>query len=157
MAAAEEMDGLKERARVFAEGLADASGLELTARVAGDEPDGITIAFDGADAPLLAARRGQVLDALQYLASLAVNRRGGPRLRILFDAAEYRERRAETLRNLAHELADEVRSTGQEAVLDPLSPLERRIVHTALKDEPGVRTYSEGEDPERYIIVSPAV
>lgn len=146
---------LKERALAFAEGLAAASGLDIQASQTADEPDGITIAFGGADAYLLATRHGQTLDALQYLASLVVNRRSGQRLRILLDADGYRERRAQTLRKLAHDLADQVKATGQEAVLDPLSPLERRIVHTALVDDPDVRTYSEGEEPERYIIISP--
>jgi spoIIIJ-associated protein len=147
---------LKERARTFAEAVARTSGLEVTASVASEEAEGITIAFDGPDARLLVGRAGQVLDALQYLASLAVNRRGGQRLRIIFDAAGYRARRAATLQDLAQELATQVKATGQEAVLDPLSPMERRIVHTALAEDTAVRTYSEGEEPDRYIIISPA-
>ena len=146
----------KERARRFAEGLASASGLEITARIADEEPDALTIAFEGPDARLLVGRGGHVLDALQYLASLAVNRRGEPRLRLVLDADGYRARREATLKRLAEDLADQVKSTGQEAVLDPLSPLERRVVHTALAGDPGVRTYSEGEEPDRYIIISPA-
>ncbi|MBC8101987.1 MAG: KH domain-containing protein, partial [Cytophagales bacterium] len=118
---------------------------------------GITLGFDGPDAHLLVGRAGRTLDALQYLASNVVNRRGGrARLHVIFDADSYRARREVTLKQLAADLAAQVASTGQEAVLDPLSPLERRIVHNALKDQPGVRTYSEGEEPERYIIISPA-
>ena len=147
---------LKERARTWAEGLVAASGLEVQVTVAADEPDGITLAFDGPDARWLVGRHGQVLDALQYLASLAVNRGSGQRLRVVSDADGYRARREATLKKLAHDLAAQVRSSGEEAVLDPLSPLERRIVHTALADEPGIKTYSEGEEPERYVIISPA-
>jgi spoIIIJ-associated protein len=149
-------DDLRTRARRFAEEVARTSGLDVTVAVTAEEAEGITIAFDGPDARQLVGRNGQVLDALQYLASLAVNRRGGQRLRIIFDAAGYRARREATLRQLAEDLAAQVKSTGQEAVLDPLSPLERRIVHTALAEDPGVRTYSEGEEPERFIIISPA-
>lgn len=148
--------GLKERARTFAEGLAAASSLELEARVAAEEADGVVIALEGADAHWLVGRHGQVLDALQYLASLAVNRGSGQRLRVVFDADGYRARREATLKKLAADLAAQVKSTGQEAVLDPLSPLERRIVHTALVDDPDIKTYSEGEEPDRYVIISPA-
>lgn len=148
---------LKESARAFAQGLAEAAPLDVVAVVTGDEPDGVTLAFEGEDAHFLVGRGGQVLDTLQYLASLIVNRRGGPRLRIVFDADSFRARREATLVKLAGELSDQVKSTGQEAVLDPLSPMERRIVHNALAGDPGVRTYSEGEEPDRYIIISPAV
>lgn len=147
----------EDRARRWAEGLAaalSAADLEVAASVVREEPDGLTVRFTGEDARYLVGRHGHTLDALQLLASFAVGaRRGG--LHILCDADDYRARRAETLRSLARELADEVKSTGQEAVLEPLSPLERRIIHTELVDDPGVRTYSEGEEPRRYIIISP--
>ena len=147
----------RERARRWAEGLAaalSAGDLDVQADVAFEEPDNITIRFEGLDAHYLVGRQGHTLDALQLLASFAVGaRRTGAH--ILCDANGYREQRAETLRTLARELAAEVRETGQEAVLDPLSPLERRIIHTALVDDPDVRTYSEGEEPRRYIIISP--
>jgi spoIIIJ-associated protein len=153
---------LKERAKEFAEGLAASSGLEVTARAVDTEEESITLAFDGPDARHFIGRGGQTLDALAYLAGLAIHRRpasGGPspRLRIVFDADNYRVRREQTLKELAAELSEQVRATGQEAVLDPLSPLERRIVHQALSDEPDVRTYSEGEEPERYIVIAPAL
>jgi spoIIIJ-associated protein len=157
--AQQRMDELKERATAFAEGLAAASGLDVTARVGDSESESITMAFDGPDSRYLVGRGGQVLDALAYLAGLSVHRRPlsmGGRLRIVFDADNYRVRREQTLKDLAAELAEQVRATGQEAVLDPLSPLERRIVHQALSEEPDVRTYSEGEEPERYIVIAPA-
>lgn len=150
------IDETKQQALEYARGLISASDLDVEAQITKEEPDGVTIAFTGPDAHLLVGRHGQVLDALQYLAGLSVSRRSHQRLRILFDADSYRQRREATLCRLAQELADQVKSTGQEAVLDPLSPLERRIVHTALKDDPAVRTYSEGEEPERFIIISPA-
>lgn len=156
-----------DRARAYAENFARTCELELSASVSPDSNgEGIVIAFDGPDAHLLAARRGQVLDALQLLATYSLRGgpssggaagRSGPRApRITLDADGYRARRAATLQKMAQELADEVKSSGQEAVLDPLSPWERRIVHTALADDPGVTTYSEGEEPDRYIIISPA-
>jgi spoIIIJ-associated protein len=150
----------KRRATEFAEGFAAAAAdlLEITAFVASEEPEGIILGFEGPDAHLLVGRAGRTLDALQYIASNVVNRRNSRgRLHVIFDADSYRARRETTLKKLAADLAAQVISTGEEAVLDPLSPLERRIVHNALKDIDGVRTYSEGEEPERYIIISPAV
>jgi spoIIIJ-associated protein len=146
----------KQRAIAFAKGLAEASGLDVSAEIRWEEPDGVTIAFDGPDARLLIGRSGQSLDALQYLCSLVVNRRGAARIHITFDADGYRLRRENTLVKLASDLAQQVIATGQEAVLDPMSALERRIVHNALAGEPGVRTYSEGEEPERYLVIAPA-
>ncbi|MES2461399.1 MAG: R3H domain-containing nucleic acid-binding protein [Armatimonadota bacterium] len=149
----------KQRAKTFAEGFAAAASdlLDITAFVASEEAEGIILGFEGPDAHLLVGRAGRTLDALQYIASNVVNRRTSRgRLHVIFDADSYRARRETTLNKLAADLAAQVVSTGEEAVLDPLSPLERRIVHNALKDIPGVRTYSEGEEPERYIIISPA-
>lgn len=149
----------KRRATEFAEGFAAAASelLEITAFISSEEPEGIILGFEGPDAHLLVGRAGRTLDALQYIASNVVNRRSSrARLHVIFDADSYRSRRETTLKKLAADLSAQVVSTGEEAVLDPLSPLERRIVHNALKDIAGVRTYSEGEEPERYIIISPA-
>lgn len=150
---------LKERAIAYAEGLAAASDLDLSVEHHDVGDDNLWIKFDGPDSRFLVGRSGQVLDALQYLTLLSVNRRGpltGARLRVTFDADSYRARREVTLKKLARELSEQVRATGQEAVLDPLSAMERRIVHQAISDEEGIRTYSEGEDPDRYIVIAPA-
>lgn len=156
MADAASIEEQKQRVRKWAEGLAAVSGLALTVRVAREEPEGILIAFEGEDAGLLIGRGGAGLDALQVLATHALGGRGGARLHVLFDADGYRARRENVLIHLAQELADQVKATGQEAVLDPLSAYERRIVHHALLEISGVRTYSEGEEPERYIVIAPA-
>jgi spoIIIJ-associated protein len=148
---------LKQQALEFAEGLVKASGLEITASQTREEADGITIAFSGPDARYLVGKGGATLDAIQYLTSLAVTRKSGlNRFHIIYDADGYRERREATLKRLAQDVAAQVVQTGQEAVLDPLSPMERRIVHQALAEQTGVRTYSEGEEPERYIVIAPA-
>ena len=156
MADATTMEPLKEQVTAWAEGLASATGLDLQVRVARDEPEGITLSFDGPDAGLLAGRRGEALDALQLLASFSLKGRGFPRLHILFDADGYREHREQVLTQMARELAEEVVSSGQEAELEPLSAMERRIIHKVLVEFPGIRTYSEGEDPRRYIVIAPA-
>jgi spoIIIJ-associated protein len=151
----------KARAIAFAEGLAAASGLDIYVVAREEGPENLVIAFEGPDSRFLVGRAGQVLDSLQYLTQLVTGGRrfgaySGGRLRVTFDADSYRARREATLRKLAQELVEQVRATGQEAVLDPLSAMERRIVHQAISDEPGIRTYSEGEDPDRYIVIAPA-
>jgi spoIIIJ-associated protein len=149
---------LKGLAIEFAEGLAKASGLDISAAVMREEAEGMTIAFSGSDARYLVGKGGTTLDAIQYLTSLAVTRRSGAgqRFHIIYDADGYRERREATLKQLAADISAQVLATGQEAVLDPLSPMERRIVHQALSEQTGIRTYSEGEEPERYIVIAPA-
>lgn len=153
-----DIQAVKDKAIQFAEGVATAAApdLDLTARVSVDEPEGLVIAFEGPDAARMVGRNGQILDALGFIAGQVINRRGNARLRILFDADDYRKKREVTLVKLATDLSEQVLATGQEAVLDPLSPMERRIIHNVVAEMPGVQTYSEGLEPDRYIIISPA-
>jgi spoIIIJ-associated protein len=151
----ETVEELKDKVRAFAEGFAISTGLEITCRVAKDEPESITMAFDGPDSRYLVGKAGQALDALQTLALNALVRRSSPRLHVIFDADFYRERREKLLVQMASQLADEVAASGQEAVLDPMSSLERRIVHNVLMEHGGVQTYSEGEEPNRCIVIAP--
>jgi spoIIIJ-associated protein len=148
---------LKKQAIAFAEGFVNASGLNLTVNVVKEEPEGITLALGGEDARLLIGKGGQCLDALQYLTTLAVSRRANIRFHITYDADNYRARRENTLLRMATDLADQVIATGQEAVLDPMTAMERRIIHQALVERTGIRTYSEGEEPERYLVIAPVV
>lgn len=147
---------LKDRLVTFAEEFAASTGLDVSVRVAREEPESLTIAFDGPDARFLVGRGGQALDALQTITVNALLRRASSRMHVTFDADNYRERRAAMLIQMAQELATQVASTGQEAVLDPMSSMERRIVHQALLEFPGISTYSEGEDPNRCIVIAPA-
>lgn len=124
-----------------------------TAMEAGD----IALEISGPDAGALVGQHGHTLDAIQYLLMLIVNKKRDNRVRITVDAAGYRARRIETLSKFANQLADEVVSSGQEAITDPLNPLERRIIHTALAERGDVSTYSEGDEPNRYIVVSPRI
>jgi spoIIIJ-associated protein len=146
---------LKQKIVDFAAELVATSELDITVEITRDTSDSITVAFQGPDSHQLAGRGGRVLDALQLIASHAFVRRGAPRMHILFDADNYRARREKMLTDMARELAMQVESTGQEAVLDPLPAMERRIVHQALQEFPGIQTYSEGEDPDRYIVIAP--
>jgi len=100
-------------------------------------------------------RHGQSLDALQFLANMILSRNRSVDVRLMLDADDYRARRAEALRVRALDLAAEVKARNEEAELEPLPAHERRIIHTALADDPDVSTYSEGDDPGRHVVISP--
>lgn len=121
-----------------------------------EDKDGILwVSFSGGGLGILIGRRGETLNALQYLANLCVNRGKAPaqRVRLVLDVAGYRESREETLRALARKMADKAVRTGRRVELEPMSPHERRIVHMALQDDRRVDTSSQGEEPYRRIII----
>lgn len=111
------------------------------------------IQIEGDDLGILIGRRGRTLDALQYLANLAANRGSSERARIIVDAASYRQRRAETLGNLARRLCQRVRRQRRKVVLEPMTPQERRIIHLTVQGERGMTSYSEGQEPYRRVII----
>ena len=123
--------------------------------VVASDNDEVTINIEGKDVAILIGKHGQTLDALQYLVSIAANRMANTRLRVILDAEGYRKRHQEMLEQKAYEYARAVKAEGQEAVLEPQSPRDRRIIHMALADDPDVYTYSEGEGDERHIVISP--
>lgn len=135
--------------------LLDAGKLEATATLVKQDPESVDLALEGPDAAMLIGKQGATLNALQYLVGLMLSRETHERMRVTVDAENYRVRRAETLIKMAMDLAAQVREHNQEAVMDPLNAAERRIVHTALVDEPGISTYSEGEEPDRRVVISP--
>lgn len=113
----------------------------------------IKIKIEGESMGVIIGRRGETLDALQYLTNLVANRRGQERRRIIVDTEGYRERREETLEKLARRLSERVRRTGQKVLLEPMNPQERRIIHTALQNDRYVTTMSEGEEPFRKVVI----
>lgn len=115
----------------------------------------IMIDLEGPDLGLLIGRRGETLDALQYLVTLSVNKNQEIRKKIIIDIEGYRDRREKTLQKLAEKLAEKARQRGRNVVLEPMSAQERRIIHTALQGRDDIYTFSEGEDPYRKIIISP--
>lgn len=132
-----------------------ASGLDVHPEVRSIQGPYLHIDLAGPDARATWGRMGQSLDALQFLCNLILSHRVGSDVRLVLDADDYRERRAEALRTKAMELAREVKARNEEAELEPLPAHERRIIHTALVDDPEVSTYSEGEDPDRRVIIAP--
>jgi spoIIIJ-associated protein len=116
----------------------------------------INVEITGDDLGVLIGRRGQTLDALQYLAGLSVNRQAGEDWhRIVIDVEGYRARRTETLQNLAQRLAAKAQATGRRVILDPMNAAERRIVHQELSEIDGVETHSEGKEPYRTVVIVP--
>lgn len=103
---------------------------------------------------LVIGRRGRTLDAIQHLLNCIVNRSSLVKRRVIIDAEQYRERREEILVNLAHKLASRVKATGQEVVVDPMNPQDRRIVHIALQDDEEVTTFSRGEGSFRSVVIT---
>jgi len=111
--------------------------------------------LEGEDVGLFIGRHGQTIDAVQHLAQRIVFPDGPSAVRVVIDANGYRERRAESLRADADEAADEAVGAAKRVELDPLPPFERRIVHEYLRERGDVETHSEGEEPDRYLIITP--
>ena len=143
-----------ERVRAILERVVDA--LEVEAEVEVDEDaEQIVGRVDGEDVGLLIGRRGQTIDAVQLLCYRAAFRGLQERKRVVVDAAGYRERRQEAIERQADRAAERALKTGKEIELEPMTPSERRVVHQHLKDLAGVETFSEGDEPERCVIVAP--
>ncbi|MCL6589734.1 MAG: protein jag [Firmicutes bacterium] len=117
--------------------------------------DNTVLNINGKDLGILIGKHGQTLDAIQYLVNLSVNKNQDEKERIIIDVEGYRRRREETLRKLALKIADKVKREKRKQVLEPMSPHERRIIHSTLQECKEVFTYSEGEDPYRHVIISP--
>jgi spoIIIJ-associated protein len=133
------------------------AALGVDARVSLAEHDEEVVAtVSGGDLGVLIGRHGQMIDALQYLANALAHRAvGDDRRRIVIDAAGYRARRSATLEALARRSAEQASATGRRVELEPMSAVERRVVHESLKDDPEVETASEGAEPNRYVVVVP--
>jgi spoIIIJ-associated protein len=137
------------------EEIVDSFGLDVDVSV--EQGDGTLIgSVDGEDVGLFIGRRGQTIDAVQHLAQRIVFRGGAPDARVVIDADGYRERRAESLRSLALDAAEEALRSRKRVKLDPMPASERRIVHEYLREHTDVQTHSEGEEPERHLVVEPA-
>lgn len=108
----------------------------------------------GDDMGILIGKRGQTLDSIQYLTSLVVNKGEDEYIRVKVDIENYRERREETLINLAKNLAQKVKRTRREVELEPMNPYERRVIHSTLQGDRYVVTRSEGEEPYRHVVIS---
>ena len=140
------VDFLKEMFRVME------MNVEIRAEFAEDT---LSVEIEGEDMGLLIGKRGQTLDSLQYLTSLVVNKGKASYVRVKLDTEDYRSRRKATLENLAKNIAMKVKKTRRPVFLEPMNPYERLIIHSALQNDPYVTTHSEGDEPNRRVVVTP--
>lgn len=136
----------------FLNEVAEKMGLTINVTAAMNE-DCIYIDIDGKDSGTIIGKRGQTLDAIQYLTSLVVNKGDGKYMRVVVDAESYRAKRERTLEQLADRLADKVVRTRKSVRLEPMNPYERKVIHATLQSNPNVTTRSEGEEPYRRVII----
>lgn len=120
-----------------------------------EEEAGAELVLTGEDIGFIIGHRGETLDALQYLASLVANHVDESYYRITLDVGNYREKRKETLENLGKKMAARAVKTGRNAALEPMNPYERRIIHTAVQSVEGAKSWSEGEDLARHVVIGP--
>ena len=144
-----------ERAEKFLMDVLEAMDLKATVSMEENKEERtLDIDLAGDDMGVLIGKRGQTLDSLQYLVSLVVNKGEDDYIRVKVDTENYRQRRKDTLENLAKNIASKVRRTGKPVTLEPMNPYERRVIHSALQNDRYVETHSEGEEPFRKVVVS---
>ncbi len=129
-------------------------GVEVSVNARRDEEGNVRVDMFGDTLGILIGRRGETLDALQYLTSLYVNRGQEGYTRVTLDTENYRAKREEALRRLANRMANRAVKTGRKVVMEPMNPYERRILHSALQQNDAVTTHSEGEEPNRHVVIT---
>ena len=141
--------------REFLENVFSAMNMEVTIDIKKAEDDQVyEVELSGKEMGLLIGKRGQTLDSLQYLTNLAVNKHSDGYIKVKLDTEDYRQRRKDTLENLAKNIAYKVKRTKRPVSLEPMNPFERRVIHSALQGDRYVETHSEGEEPFRHVVVT---
>ena len=139
----------------FIKDVAHAMGIEVRVEIKKDEEDGTyNVELFGDEMGILIGKRGQTLDSLQYLTNLAINKNTEEYIKVKIDTEDYRNRRKETLENLAKNISYKVKKTRRPVSLEPMNPFERRVIHSALQQDKFVTTHSEGEEPYRHVVVT---
>ena len=146
---------VEDNVRDFLSQVFKAMNLEVEIITKVDENNkNIDVELKGADMGILIGKRGQTLDSLQYLTNLAINKHSENYYKIKIDTEDYRNRRKDTLENLAKNIAYKVKRTKRAVSLEPMNPFERRVIHSALQNDKFVTTHSEGEEPYRHVVVT---
>ncbi|NLB90852.1 MAG: protein jag [Clostridiales bacterium] len=150
----EEKESLVTKAVTFLSSLTQQMGIaaEVTGRV--DEENHLHLEMEGESMGLLIGRRGETLDALQYLTNLHTNKGQENYIRVTLDTENYRAKREESLIRLANRMANRAVKTGRRVSLEPMNPYERRIIHHTLQSNKNVHTHSEGDDPYRHLVIT---
>ena len=145
---------VEDTAKDFLKDVFEAMDLTVVVNVKYDENENyMEIDLSGDEMGVLIGKRGQTLDSLQYLVSLVVNKNVENYIRVKVDTENYRQRRKETLENLAKNISYKVKRTKRPVSLEPMNPYERRIIHSALQNDKYVTTHSEGDEPFRHVVV----
>ena len=148
-------ESVQEIAKEFLNEVFAAMNMEVVIETKFDETENnLDIELSGDEMGVLIGKRGATLDSLQYLVSLVVNKGREDYVRVKVDTENYRERRKETLENLAKNVAFKVKKTRRSLSLEPMNPYERRIIHAALQNDKYVTTHSEGDEPNRKVVIS---
>ncbi|MBQ9935479.1 MAG: protein jag [Lachnospiraceae bacterium] len=151
---AKKKDSFLDEIQTYLDNLFKAMEVESKVTIDYDKDEGVmNIDVSGPDMGILIGKRGQTLDALQYLISLFVNKKSESYIRVKLDTENYRQRRKDTLENLARNIAFKVKRTRRSFTLEPMNPYERRIIHSSLQNDKYVATRSEGEEPYRKVVV----
>lgn len=149
------IEEIKELATNFITGVCEKMNIEVSIKFFYDElNNSLNIELSGDDMGTLIGKRGGTLDSLQYLTNLVINRKIKEFIHITIDTEKYRERRKKTLENLAKNVAFKVKRTKKPVSLESMNSYERRVIHSALSNDPVVTTHSEGEDPYRHVVVT---
>jgi len=145
----------KEKVEEFLDKVFAAMQIQVNVNIEENEEEKVmNIDLSGEDMGVLIGKRGQTLDSLQYLVSLVVNKDEEDYIRVKVDTENYRQRRKDTLENLAKNISFKVKRTGKAVTLEPMNPYERRVIHSALQNDKYVETHSEGEEPFRRVVVT---
>jgi len=147
-------EGPLQKAEKFLKSVFEAMNIQVEMSLQENERE-VVINLRGPEMGVLIGRRGETMEALQYLVNLSANKNQEVRKKIIIDIEGYRSRREETLQKLALKLADKAKQRGRNVVLEPMNSQERRIIHTALQGRDDIYTFSEGEEPYRKIVISP--
>lgn len=142
-----------ENAELFLKGLSEQVNIPISYELEKNKNE-VTISLNGEQVGFWIGRRGQMLDAVQYLVNIVANKDIKQHSRFILDAEQFREKRKQTLENLALNLAERVIRTKKEVVLEPMTSLERKIIHSRLQDHPRVQTQSRGDEPNRRVVIS---
>lgn len=145
---------LEDKAMEFLSSVFEGMGMQVSLSLSYDEAEReLSVEMTGDDMGVLIGKRGQTLDALQYLTSQVVNKNLNEYVRVKLDTEHYRDRRKETLETLAKNISYKVRRTRRPVALEPMNPYERRIIHSVLQNDRDVTTRSEGEEPYRHVVI----
>ncbi len=143
-----------DKASAFLNKILPLMGIEAKVDVSEGSDNTIDVNISGEKMGMVIGRRGETLDALQYLTSVIVNKGSEDYIKVTVDTENYRAKRTETLEKLANKVADKVIRNGRNMTLEPMNPFERRIIHSALQSNEEITTYSVGEEPNRKVVVS---